>query len=531
MLSGLVPLGLTAGGRGEVCAGDKDWGARTGADGIMKQAFSLWPSQQSPEALRVPRNVNGKLPPWASGMPTTALRGSRHYFQAAALVLAAAFAGGTSILALPGPGGAGASWRWLALALAGLALLAVFMLVLRLLDRLQRGEARAYAIFERAGVSLWEEDWTAASQAVLALKQQGIHDIQAHFTAHPEQARTLRRKVIIRNVNAFTVQMMGARGPEDFIGPLDRILPDTDQTFVQWLVALANGESVFRSEAHITRPDGSVIDTIFMAELPKSLDGFAHIVVTAIDITDYKAAHARLVAAETELARASRVITVGTLTASLAHEVNSPLAAIVVNAEACLRWMHRPIPDLAEAEAAIARVVNDATRARDVVARTRAFLSNTPRQHRHLDLTEAARDAIMIVERELRGHGVSMHFDADSDLPKVVADQIQIQQVLVNLLLNGAHAMAETPAPRDLTLTLRHVGQDVQVAVRDRGVGIAPEQLARIFQPFHSTRAGGMGMGLAICRNCVEAHGGRLWAESTLGEGSTFHVTLPAAGL
>lgn len=498
----------------------------------MKQVFSLWPAQSWADGARASGGVTGDLPHWATaeqrrvhpGPPTS------RFLQAIALVLAAALAGVTLGWGLSGgPAASGAGLRWIAAGAASVALLAAFLVTTRLLSRLRSSEARAHAIFERAGVSLWEEDWTAAGQAVLALKREGIHDMEAHFAAHPEQARTLRRQVVIRNVNGFTVQMMGASGPGDFIGPLDRILPDTDQTFVQWLVAFANGASVFRSEAHITRPDGTVIDTIFMAELPRDLAGFAHIIVTAIDITDYKAAHARLVAAETELARASRVITVGTLTASLAHEVNSPLSAIVMNAEACLRWMHRPSPDLGEAEAAIARVVTDATRARDVVARTRAFLSNTPRQQRPLDLAEAARDAIMIVERELRGHGVSTHFDADANLPMIVADQIQIQQVLVNLLLNGAQAMAQTPFPRDLTLTLRHVGPDVQVSVRDRGVGIPAAQLVRIFQPFHSMRPGGMGMGLAICRNCVEAHGGRLWAESTPGEGATFHFTLPAA--
>jgi signal transduction histidine kinase len=335
--------------------------------------------------------------------------------------------------------------------------------------------------------------------------------------------------VTIRNVNAFAVQMMGARSAADFIGPLDRILPDTDQTFVQWLVALAAGAAVFRSEAHITRADGSVIDTLFAAELPSDLDGFRHIIVIAIDITDYKASHARLVAAETELARASRVITVGTLTASLAHEVNSPLSAIVLNAEACLHWLRRPQPDIEEAEAAIAHVVQDATRARDVVARTRTFLSHAPRQRDPIDLAETARDAVMVVERELRDLGISVHFDADAGLPRVLADQVQIQQVLVNLLLNGAQAMSEVQGPRDLTIRLRSAGDSVRVEIQDRGRGIPPEMMERIFLPFQTMRPGGMGMGLAICRNCVESHGGRLWAESVPGQGATFQFSLPGA--
>ncbi|MCQ4160780.1 ATP-binding protein, partial [Roseomonas sp. GC11] len=447
------------------------------------------------------------------------------------LVLAAALGGALLSHAASAPAFSMASplASPLAASAGALALAASLGGALLLARRLRQAERRARAIFERAGISLWEEDWSAVAHAIIALKRAGIHDMQAHFTAHPEQARRLRRQVLIRDVNASTVQMMGGRGPADFIGPLDRILPNTDQTFVQWLVALAAGEPVFRSEAHITRPDGRLIDTIFSAELPSDLDGFHTIIVTCLDVTGYKASQARLLAVETELARTLRVITVGTLTASLAHEVNSPLSAIVLNAEACLRWLRRPQPDLAEAEAAIAHVVQDATRARDVVARTRAFISNAPRQRQPTDLARAARDAVMVIERELRGHGVSVHFDADAGLPPVLADPVQIQQVLVNLMLNGAQAMAGVQGPRDLTLCLRDGGAVVHAEVRDRGCGIPPAMMERIFVPFETMRPGGMGIGLAICRNCVEAHGGKLWAESEPGRGSVFHFTLPVA--
>ncbi|NGM24175.1 PAS domain-containing sensor histidine kinase [Roseomonas stagni] len=491
-----------------------------------KPVFSLWPGQPGAAPAEGGTPSTG-MPAWASAARRAPGRLTALGLVALGFVLAAAVGG--YLLGLAGDDAPGA-WHLPAivvgvlavcLALAGSGLLAL---------RLVRAERRALAIFERAGVSLWEEDWSPVAQAIIALKRAGIHDMQTHFTAHPDALRALRRQVTIRNVNAFTVQMMGARSPADFIGPLDRILPDTDQTFVQWLVALAAGAPVFRSEAHITRPDGSVIDTLFAAELPSDLDGFRHIIVTAIDITGYKASHARLVAAETELARASRVITVGTLTASLAHEVNSPLSAIVLNAEACMRWLRRPVPEIAEAEAAIAQLMQEATRARDVVARTRSFLSNTPRHRRLVDLAETARDAIMVVGREMRELGISVHFDADAGLPRVSADAVQIQQVLVNLLLNGAQAMSEVPGPRDLTIRLHAAAEAVQVDVQDCGCGIAAGLMERIFMPFQTTRPGGMGMGLAICRNCIESHGGRLWADSTPGQGTTFHFTLPVQG-
>ncbi|PZW42989.1 histidine kinase/DNA gyrase B/HSP90-like ATPase [Humitalea rosea] len=411
--------------------------------------------------------------------------------------------------------------------LACLLLLATIGAAWWLSARLAESEKRGHAIFERAGISLWREDWTAVGKAVIALKQAGIHDMRAHFTAEPDLARALRRQVIIRDVNAFTVQMMGAADKQAFLGTLDRILPDTDHTFIQWIIAFANGEPYYRSEAHITRPDGSVADTLFVAELPGNLDGFRDIIVTAMDITEFKAAQARLVAAETEIARASRVTTIGALAATIAHEVNSPLSAIVTNAEAGLRWLRRPIPNLIEAEAAITGVIADATRARDVVARTRSFLGNSPRRSAAIDLADAARNAILLVERELRTLGASVHFDADEDVPHVLADPIQIQQVLVNLMINGAQAMADLAQPRDLTITIARDRDDVRVDVRDRGVGIEADHLPRIFDLFYTTRPGGLGMGLAICRNCVEAHGGRLWVNTTAGAGAVFHFSLP----
>ena len=333
---------------------------------------------------------------------------------------------------------------------------------------------------------------------------------------------------MIKDVNAFTLEMMGATRKDAFIGPLDRILPDTDETFMQWLLAIANGERFYRSEAHITRLDGSIIDTLFTAELPAEISGYSDIIVTAIDVSNYKEAQAKLVAAETEIARSSRATTLGALTASIAHEVNSPLAAVVTNAEACLRWLRRPTPNLPEAEAAIDCVVADATRARDVVARIRSFLVNSPRRTGPIDLVDTVRAAILLVERDLRAHNVSTHFDADEDLPMVLADPVQIQQVMVNLLINAAHAMDGMERPRDLTVILHLVENDLRVDVSDVGTGIEPERIARIFTPFHSTKSNGMGMGLAICRNCVEAHGGRIWATSVPAQGSTFHFTLPA---
>ncbi|MBP0496400.1 sensor histidine kinase [Pararoseomonas indoligenes] len=419
----------------------------------------------------------------------------------------------------------GGVWPGLAAAvLAAGALLTSF----RLLTRQVKAEADYEALFERGGVSLWREDWSAVAEAVLVLRRAGIHDMQAYFTAHPELARELRSQVRIEDVNRLTATMMGASGKEAFIGPLDRILPNTDQTFLQWLVAISNGDALYRSEAHITRPDGTHLDCLFAADLPDTMEGFRNIVVTAIDITAYKATQARLLRAEAEIARSARVTTAGTLTATIAHEVNSPLAAIVGHAEACRRWLMRAEPDLGEAREALEHVVRDSIRARDVVTRLRSFIGSAVRRTEPVDLVQVTREAILLIERDLRASGTSVHLDTGAGLPLVVADPVQIQQVMVNLMLNGAQSMAGKPGPHDLTVRLSRSGEDVHVEVRDGGPGIDSDHLSRIFEPFFSTRAEGMGMGLAICRNCVESHGGRIWAESAPGNGAVFRFSLPA---
>ena len=384
-------------------------------------------------------------------------------------------------------------------------------------------------MFERAGISVWREDWSAVREIVLALLRSGVRDMEAHFAAHPDELRELRGRVMIKDVNAFTVSMMGAESKDDFLGSLDKILTDTDTTFIQWLVAFARGDSFYRSEAHIVRPDGTEIDVLFTGALPSDMRGFEDILVSCLDITEYKVAQERLASVELEIARASRITTMGALTASIAHEVNSPLAAIVSNAEAGLRWLTNDPPDLGETQTALANVISDATRAHSVVARTRSFLGNSPRHIEPHNLVDTARSAIILIERELRTLGTSVNFDAPDDLPQVMADSIQIQQVLINLALNAAQAMANQVGPRDLVIALRRDEAMMRVDVQDHGIGIGEGQIDAIFEPFYSTKVNGIGMGLAVCRNCVTAHGGRLWVTSALGSGSTFHFTLPVA--
>ncbi|WP_232629944.1 sensor histidine kinase [Methylobacterium sp. Leaf118] len=492
----------------------------------MRQVFSRWPSVA--QTLHQPLAGDDGLPAWMQTPP------SRRSATAGAADLAAsgltvgilvvlAFLAGSTGASLSGP---------LPILCGILALLAAAAVTahLKALRRGRRSSEEAFeAIYERSGISIWREDWTAVADAVMALRRDGIVDLECHFANHPDELRALRAKVIITDVNAFTLEETGAASKDAYLGSLDRLLPDTDQTFVQWLVAFGRGDRFFRSEAHIMSADGRERDVLFTATLPQERAAFSDVIVSSLDVTAFKRAQAHLAAADTELARTSRIITVGALSASIAHEVNSPLAAIVANAQAALRWLRRPEPDTLEASLALDDVVASATRARDVVARTRSYLGNAPRIVAPIDLVQAARDANLLVEREIRAHGAAIHLATEEGIPPVPADLIQIQQIFVNLLVNAAQAMADGPGPKDIMIGIHRTAASVEVEVADTGPGIEPERRARIFEPFHSTKVGGMGMGLAICRNLIDAHGGDIWVDVAPTGGAAFHFMLPLA--
>ena len=255
-----------------------------------------------------------------------------------------------------------------------------------------------------------------------------------------------------------------------------------------------------------------------------------------IDMTDRKRAEERLRASEQrlldaqmELAHVTRVTTLGELTASIAHEVNQPLAAVVANAEACLRWLDRGTPDLDAARRSVEWIIDDGNRASEVIRRVRALANKTSIEKVPLDINDVVREVIALVQRELISHQVSLRMELAPALPMILGDRVQLQQVIINLVMNGIEAMQSvTDRPRELVIRSRQdETQQVLVSVTDCGVGISAENADRLFNAFFTTKSSGMGMGLSICRSIMEAHGGRLWATANVPHGATFQFTLP----
>jgi C4-dicarboxylate-specific signal transduction histidine kinase len=232
-----------------------------------------------------------------------------------------------------------------------------------------------------------------------------------------------------------------------------------------------------------------------------------------------------------ELARVVRITTIGELTASIAHEVNQPLAAVVANADACVAWLNLKEPNLSEARAAAERAIQGSTRASEVIARIRSLINKKPPERVPVQLNLLIEETCVLLASQAQRNGVSISTDLDPHLPFAIGDRIQLQQVLVNLMINAIEAMSSVTS-RTRELKVRSQVQDsgqVLVSVEDTGVGVNAGTMARLFEPFFTTRSQGVGMGLPISRSIIEAHGGRLWADSTLGQGTTFMFALQRA--
>jgi PAS domain S-box-containing protein len=253
---------------------------------------------------------------------------------------------------------------------------------------------------------------------------------------------------------------------------------------------------------------------------------------TTVDVTERKRVQEereRLHQLETDLAHIHRVSMMGELAASIAHEVNQPLSGVVSNGSACLRWLAGEAPNLEEAREAARRIVRDGKRAAEVIARVRALTKRAATPREKLDMNETIREVLALVGDEAKRKGVMIRTQFADDLSPISGDRVQLQQVMLNLVMNAMEAMSSVDdRPRELLITTRNIDADeVQVTVKDSGTGIDPNTLDEIFDPFYTTKPGGMGMGLSISRSILQAHGGRLWAAAKDGPGTIFHFTVP----
>jgi C4-dicarboxylate-specific signal transduction histidine kinase len=249
-----------------------------------------------------------------------------------------------------------------------------------------------------------------------------------------------------------------------------------------------------------------------------------------MDVTAAKCAEESLRKAQADLAHAARVTTLGELAASIAHEIAQPLAAVATNGDACVRWLNRDPPNLDAARQVASCITQEAHRASDVIRSLRALAVKSGPQLTKFDLNGAIEEVLALTRGNLQRQSVALQTDLSANLPPVTGDRVQLQQVLLNLITNGIDAMGDvTDRPKVLTITSKSVQPDgVLVGVEDTGTGFEPAMADHLFAPFYTTKSNGMGMGLAICRTIIEAHGGQLWAEPNMPHGTIFQFRLPA---
>ncbi len=301
---------------------------------------------------------------------------------------------------------------------------------------------------------------------------------------------------------------------------------DEERTIIE---QLTRGERVDHFETVRRRKDGSLIDVSLTISPMKDASGrVVGASKLARDITERKRAEEALRQAQTDLAHASRLTSMGEFTASLAHEVKQPIAAAVTDANTCVRWITRDEPDLKEAREAAWRIVKDAQRAAEIINRVRLLFKKGTPQRELVDVNEVAREMIVLLGDEASRHSISVRTELAQDLPHVIGDRVQLQQVLLNLIMNGVDAMHDVDGPRELVIKSQPgENSELLLSVSDTGVGLPHHQADQIFDAFFTTKTHGTGMGLRISRSIIESHGGRLWAADNSPRGASFCFTLP----
>jgi PAS domain S-box-containing protein len=311
---------------------------------------------------------------------------------------------------------------------------------------------------------------------------------------------------------------------------LQRVHPEDRDKFVDAIERAIRERTNVDVDHRVVLPDGTVKYAHHVAHPVFNASGdLIQFVGSTLDVTDRKLAEEERERLQADLAHVSRVTTMGELTASLAHEIKQPITAAVTNAKTCLRWLTRDDPDVAEAREAASRMVKDTAQAVDIISRIGSFFKRGAPARELIDINDVIQSIIALLRHEADRYSISIRAELTAEMPQVLADRVLLQQVFMNLMLNGIEAMHNMTAVGELTITSeRAENGHLLVSVRDTGAGVSPHLVDHIFNAFFTTKPHGTGMGLPISRSIVESHGGRLWVTANSGRGATFHFTLPS---
>ncbi|MGF9692528.1 ATP-binding protein [Rhizobium sp. 0TCS1.26] len=395
-------------------------------------------------------------------------------------------------------------------------------------NQMEQSEQRFRDLFQHVPVPVLQVNSTGLLTCLQELKDQGIEDLGAYMAEHPDLVWTAMDNTIIEQANDAALKVLGAADADEVRGPITPLWRDHPEVYARLLQNRASDVSTYEEEVTLTTFDGRTREGMLTVSFPPALARLGVTINAFVDTTEKKQAERRLRQIEADYAHAARISMLGELTASIAHEVNQPLAAITTYGEAGLRWLSRPTPALSEVREIVTRIVADAQRAASVIARVRTMASR--RIHEEIvSLDDLVAEAVLFLKHEFQAHDVKVAHQPLDGSARIAVDRIQLQQVIVNMAVNAVQAIAATNSPRREVL-IRIADEDVHVrcSVEDSGPGICVDGTSRIFDSFFTTKDGGMGMGLPISRSIIEAHGGRMVAdnESSLG-GARFSFVLP----
>ncbi len=401
----------------------------------------------------------------------------------------------------------------------------------RAVSALERSERRYRSIFEQNHVSLCELDMTHLRDYLDNLRDKGVTDLQTHAESHPHFFDECATLISFSDVNDATIDLLGCGSRQAIREPISRFLPPGSDLLPQLVFAADAGAERLEREVRLLRADGREVIVLLVLAFPHDQQAFDRVACAMIDVTEREKAKETLNAAQGALARAGRASAVGAVSASIAHEVNQPIGAVVMFAQACIRWLQASPPDIAAALKAAERAVQHSMRASHIIQRTREQLKGQKRQPRVVDISEVLADVAGLLEREIATMSARLSIDIVSQDTLICADRVEIQQLLANLITNGLHAMHATiPARREIRISVdAEIGEMIRISVEDNGTGITDENLSKLFNPFFTTKTEGMGMGLAICKTIAEAHGGSLTVRNRENGGAAFDIALPSA--
>ena len=399
----------------------------------------------------------------------------------------------------------------------------------RVKKALEESERKYRTLVQYMPIALVQIDVRELLADFTKLRDEGVKDLEAYIDANPEFLQHAMQIIRVEEGNDLCCRLFGAKDSAELSGPVDRFFKVRPETLTRSLAARYSGSERFMEETQLSTLDGRVLDLLYTSAFSQELSEFGVGLVGMIDIGDRLDAERKLLQIQAEFAHATRVATLGELAGSIAHEVNQPLTAISINGQASLRWLDRKTPDVDEARALAARIVADAGRAAEIVSRIRNMAAHKDPRRDLVELGEVVRETVEFLRRELQTLRIKVELDLAEQLPPVLGDRTQLQQVLLNLLMNAMHAVRDQkPDRRRLTVRGTKDGDRVQVEVEDLGSGVPEADRAHLFNAFFTTKSDGLGLGLSICRSIIDQHGGKIRYEP-LTRGTRFAFSVPVA--